>query len=120
MARATIDDLVVNFEDGQYRCRLKRVPARRWAELQTALFKALLPEHGADGFQVETDAVVEMVDECIASVDCDGEDVAVADLDISEVSAICAALRNFTQERMRPTTTPSGDDSQSNSEPSGE
>ena len=127
MARATLDDMVVRFKDGEYRCKMKRVPSRTFADLAKRKAEVDKIDESGDDDAAEqkanlaVDVLMEIADTCISEIDC-GEDgiVAIDALDIPELVAIAGTAMDFTAAQMNQEISTRGNDSASSSEPSDE
>ena len=105
MARASAGSVTVNFEDGQYVCFLRRVPAKEYREIAKQ-FIALeeVGDDSAKGAVMGIDALIDMVQKCVVRI----VDMDIDDLDTAELSAIMSAVKDFTLAQMESQATRAG------------
>lgn len=127
MARASIDDLVVKYRDGEYRCRMKQVPAQTFANLAKRKAEVDRIDDSGDEDAAEqkanlaVDVLTEIIETCVAEIDC-GEDgiIPVDQLSVSELVVLAGTTMDFTAAQINQEVSMRGNGSGSNSEPSAE
>lgn len=94
MARATLDDMVVNFQDGVYRCKMRRVGHFRFVKMRDRVAALLGPS--AEDASVDLEEVwrtlYELVTMTVESIDCIED---FEDLDQGELLALTSAIIDF-------------------------